>query len=245
MCPERVLDPSQVQTSVPVVAFSFGSWNFSIGRTPYTSRELAEHYDDRSASWQETIEWFGFEGAYRHLICQVLRHQKYQQSGRSLKVLDAGIGTGAMSSAFRAEFGQGFQLEGVDISEEMLREAAKHLNFKNLEKNLVVADITDLPFGDDCFDVVLVAHVVEHLAAPEIGLKELYRVLKPGGLLICSMTRRSAFGMFVQLLWRTHQVSMSRALGWLRGAGFEDVRALPMEKGSAARSCSIGYAGRK
>lgn len=245
MCPECVPKQGGVQASVPVVSFSFGSWHFSLGRTPFKSRELAKHYDERSASWQKTIERFGFEGAYRHLICRVLRQQRYRLDWHSLRVLDAGIGTGAMTSAFHAELGRGFQLDGVDISEEMLRVASKHLQFKNIEKTLAIADITDLPYDDDCFDVVLVAHVVEHLAIPETGFDELYRVLKPGGLLICSMTRRSAFGAFVQLLWRTHQVGISRALGWLRGAGFRDVRALPMEKGSAARNCSIGYVGRK
>jgi SAM-dependent methyltransferase len=45
----------------------------------------------------------------------------------------------------------------------------------------VKADITDLPFPDDSFDVILCSHVLEHVVEDRKGMRELYRVLKPGG----------------------------------------------------------------
>jgi len=45
----------------------------------------------------------------------------------------------------------------------------------------VKADITDLPFDDNGFDVVLCNHVLEHIPADRKAMAELYRVMKPGG----------------------------------------------------------------
>lgn len=46
---------------------------------------------------------------------------------------------------------------------------------------MVKADITDLPWSDDSFDVILYSHVLEHVVADRKAMSELYRVLKPGG----------------------------------------------------------------
>lgn len=45
----------------------------------------------------------------------------------------------------------------------------------------VKADICDLPFGDNAYDVILCNHVLEHITDDTQAMKELYRVLKPGG----------------------------------------------------------------
>lgn len=46
----------------------------------------------------------------------------------------------------------------------------------------VKADICDLPFGDDTFDIVFCNHVLEHIPDDTKAMQELYRVLKPGGM---------------------------------------------------------------
>jgi predicted SAM-dependent methyltransferase len=46
---------------------------------------------------------------------------------------------------------------------------------------MVKADITDLPFPDDSFDVILCSHVLEHVVEDRAAMRELYRVLRPGG----------------------------------------------------------------
>ena len=45
----------------------------------------------------------------------------------------------------------------------------------------VKADICDLPFADDSFDIILCNHVLEHIPDDRKAMKELYRVMKPGG----------------------------------------------------------------
>ena len=105
--------------------------------------------------------------------------------------------------------------------------------------------MTALPYADDTFDVVLMAHVLEHIGDPQAALAELYRVLKPGGIIITSITRRSSAGAYIQFVWRTHQVSICCALEWLRGGGFEAARAVPFKRDTLARRFSVGYVGRK
>jgi SAM-dependent methyltransferase len=49
------------------------------------------------------------------------------------------------------------------------------------ERATVKADITALPFADDSFDVILCSHVLEHIVDDRKAMRELYRVLRPGG----------------------------------------------------------------
>jgi predicted SAM-dependent methyltransferase len=46
---------------------------------------------------------------------------------------------------------------------------------------MVKMDITDIKYGDDCFDVIICNHVLEHIPGDRKAMSELYRVLKPGG----------------------------------------------------------------
>jgi SAM-dependent methyltransferase len=50
---------------------------------------------------------------------------------------------------------------------------------------MVRADLTALPFGDESFDLVLCNHVLEHIPDDRAAMRELRRVLAPGGLLVC------------------------------------------------------------
>ena len=54
----------------------------------------------------------------------------------------------------------------------------------------VKADITNLPFNDDSFDIVFCNHVLEHIQDDTKAMKELYRVMKKGGMGDFSNTSR-------------------------------------------------------
>ncbi|MGW1071753.1 bifunctional 2-polyprenyl-6-hydroxyphenol methylase/3-demethylubiquinol 3-O-methyltransferase UbiG [Streptomyces sp. NPDC002537] len=75
--------------------------------------------------------------------------------------------------------GKGYRLVGVDLSAMSLREALRH-GFDEV----VQADITDLPFEDESFDVVTAGQCLEHVPDPFAVVKELCRVLRPGGTLV-------------------------------------------------------------
>lgn len=230
---------------IPVWSRSLGSWTFSLGRKPFEAHELEGHYDRESDTWHATISRLGFEGAYADLIGRVLSSTPVRPANQVLQVLDAGIGTGAMSAAFADSYAGPIALTGIDVSVDMLKQAKQHLNHSQLSARFLQADVNGLPFADNTFDVILVAHVLEHMADPRQSLAELHRVLRPGGTLIACVTQRSSSGAYIQLKWRTHRVDTSTARGWLWDCGFTSVTAFPFPKGSNARRLSCGYVGRK
>ncbi len=95
----------------------------------------------------------------------------------ALRILDAGCGTGGNLVALNR---LGYTV-GVDLSEEALYFSKQ----RNINK-LVEGSISDLPFEDNCFDVLLSVDVLYHQQVKDdvIALQELFRVLKKEGLLI-------------------------------------------------------------
>ncbi|MDR0505149.1 MAG: class I SAM-dependent methyltransferase [Bifidobacteriaceae bacterium] len=98
------------------------------------------------------------------------------------RVLDLAGGTGTSAIAL-AELGA--NVVCADRSAGMLAVAAK----RAVPAALVLADATDLPFVDETFDVVTVSFGLRNLADPLAGLREMWRVTKPGGrLVICEFS---------------------------------------------------------
>jgi demethylmenaquinone methyltransferase/2-methoxy-6-polyprenyl-1,4-benzoquinol methylase len=94
------------------------------------------------------------------------------------RVLDACCGTGDLALA---DAQAGGRVTGVDFSEEMLARAER----KAPEFDWVQADVSALPFPDASFEAVTVGFGIRNLADLEGGLRELARVLVPGGKLGC------------------------------------------------------------
>jgi demethylmenaquinone methyltransferase/2-methoxy-6-polyprenyl-1,4-benzoquinol methylase len=92
-------------------------------------------------------------------------------------VLDVACGTGDMVLELQKH---GCTVTGVDLSEEMLAIAKRKVE-NGMWK---VADAEHLPFPDDSFDAVTCAFGVRNFVHLEQGLKEMLRVLKPGGRMV-------------------------------------------------------------
>jgi demethylmenaquinone methyltransferase/2-methoxy-6-polyprenyl-1,4-benzoquinol methylase len=94
------------------------------------------------------------------------------------RVLDVCCGTGDLALAGREAGGD---VTGLDFSERMLARARR----KSDAIEWVRGDATALPFSDEAFDAVTVGFGVRNLEDMESGLRELARVLRPGGRLGC------------------------------------------------------------
>jgi len=110
------------------------------------------------------------------------------------RVLDMGAGGGRHAFAVAR---RGADVVALDMSEKDLREVQEMFGALQLEGEVppgataqaVRGDAYRLPFTDACFDRVIAAEVLEHLPADTDAMAELFRVLKPGGLIAVTVPR--------------------------------------------------------
>lgn len=103
-----------------------------------------------------------------------------QMIGPGDEVLECACGTGAISAAIAPACAR---LVATDYSDGMLAQARKKLA-KRSNVTVEQADITALPYADDSFDVTVAGNVIHLLPDPEQALRELARVVRPGGTII-------------------------------------------------------------
>ncbi|SMF47185.1 class I SAM-dependent methyltransferase [Streptomyces sp. Amel2xC10] len=97
------------------------------------------------------------------------------------RVLDAGCGTGRALTPLRAAVGPTGVVVGLDLTPAMLEAAVRA--GRDRDGRLLLADVAALPLRSGSFDAVFGAGLVSHLADPTENLRELARVVRPGGTL--------------------------------------------------------------
>lgn len=116
-------------------------------------------------------------------------------------VLECACGTGAIAAAIAPACAR---VVATDFSEGMLKQARKKLaRFPHVV--VEQADITDLHYADDSFDAVVAGNVIHLLPEPGEALKELKRVVRPGGTIIVPtyvIPKKRAHTMFLKLISR-------------------------------------------
>jgi SAM-dependent methyltransferase len=125
---------------------------------------------------------------------------------RGKRVLDYGCGAGENTTALAA---RGADVTGLDLSHDLIKLADERLGLHGQEAEFVVGSCHDIPLADESVDVVFGMAILHHLDL-ELAAREVWRVLKPGGLAIFSEpTRDSATLRFVRRLipWQPQDVS--------------------------------------
>lgn len=112
----------------------------------------------------------------------LLHHDTVYPAGA--KVLEAGCGIGAQT-VILAKNNPDAEITSIDISQESLEKARENVEEKGIKNvRFLQADVFSLPFEDNSFDHIFVCFVLEHLQDPEEALKNLKKVLRPGGTII-------------------------------------------------------------
>ncbi|WP_299729228.1 class I SAM-dependent methyltransferase [uncultured Tateyamaria sp.] len=206
---------------------------------------MARRYDAASRKWHHITRRYGLAAAYRKSLIASGVAAALEEVGPQSEVLDCGIGSGALSIALNSIIADTPNIHGIDLSSKMLARAASEMQLTGLMPDLRQADILSMPFADASFDVVMAAHVIEHLPDPQLALKEMVRVLKPGGMLLLCTVRRSAFGVLIQMRWQTWAISESQGIAWLRECHLDDIGFQPVNLGAFAGQASTAFWARR
>lgn len=97
---------------------------------------------------------------------------------RQKDVLEIGVGLGSDHQKF-AEYGA--NLTGIDLTDRAIEHAKYRFKLLNLNSNLRVGDAEKLDFKDSSFDLVYSWGVIHHSPDTPTAVKEIHRVLRPGG----------------------------------------------------------------
>lgn len=135
-----------------------------------TELSKTAHRYDRGARFYDAMnspmEWFGVMRMRRRLFARARG-----------AVLEAGVGTGRNIDVYPP----GTTLTGIDLSARMLARAARRARALGRAIGLQRADVQRLPFPDATFDTATATCVFCSVPDPVAGLRELRRVVKPGG----------------------------------------------------------------
>ena len=144
-----------------------------------------------------------------------------------VKILDVGSGEGYLHHFLSDLVTEFWGIECDETRFQTCQSMGYQMNNFNVEKQ-------PFPYENDFFDAVVASHIIEHLYHPEIALKELYRVLKPGGVIIIGVPMQPWLvskilhlkeKLFPTVWWGHHQFfCMSSLRKFLHNLQVEDIR---------------------
>ena len=150
-------------------------------------------------AWYEAPQALQWRGPFRHHLSKRRAYvdgilSAYAEANpRPLTALDIGCGDGMHLGWLR---GYAAELYGSDYNVTRLLRARD----LNQARRVFMADITNYPVRDNVFDVIFFNHVLEHIRDDATALAEVYRILKPGGLLLLGTPNEGVW--FWQLAYR-------------------------------------------
>ena len=147
----------------------------------------------------ETEYWW-FVGR-RALIARLLDATRPFIENDAPQLVDIGCGTGANLPMLREAIGPKGAVFGLDFSPLALQWARSEGGIEDGQIHLSQGDALALPLRDNCADIVTMLDVLEHLSDDGTALREVQRILKPGGALVLSVPA-------YQHLWSAHDEAL-------------------------------------
>jgi ubiquinone/menaquinone biosynthesis C-methylase UbiE len=152
------------------------------------------HVDaDRFVQWYDEMARSRFANAFAYGRAKIdrLLDECFKTLHPGARVLDVGCGTGEYVQRANE---LGLSASGIEPAEAMRKAASE----KNPGSTILNGVATELPFPDGTFDLVICIEVLRYLHSADNrqALREMYRVLKPGGILFLTMVNRYALDGF-------------------------------------------------
>ncbi len=163
------------------------------------------------------------------------------------RVLDLAGGTGDLARAFARKVGASGLVVHTDINHDMLRVGRDRLIDEGLVLPTVLCDAEKLPFPDASFDTVSVAFGLRNMTHKDVALREMARVLRPGGRLLVLEFSRVAAPLSRAYDWYSFSV-LPRLGQWVAGDGesyrylAESIRVHPDQEALKSMMKDCGFA---
>lgn len=189
--------------------------------TSYYSQVAGEINDEK---FKEEFDRYTYTHTWNNSIRIIFENAGIKDGS---KILDAGCGWGRLLLGVLEKF-NGLNVTALDFQEAAIERGQKLIGNESRDNKIqwVQGDIQKLDFEDNHFDAIYSARVFQHLNNPEIGAKELFRILKPGGkLLIFVQNKICPFNMkYYSRLYSPNQVKH-----WFDGIDVVDMKVRSMD----------------
>jgi ubiquinone/menaquinone biosynthesis C-methylase UbiE len=162
---------------------------------------IKEKYDREVSQYDEI---FQTKGGKHFIKKKLLKAESYGFIKKGQNVLEIGSATGVFSFEYEK---YDINLTAIDLSPENIKWAKNKAANKNSSIEFQVADVEILPFPDNYFDGILSFSTLRYVPNIDLALKEIYRVLKPGGYIIIDFPNKKCpwfGGLKKKVLGREH-----------------------------------------
>lgn len=150
----------------------YKSINFNIGIYLMNENNLSEFKNAQRAAWAH------FAPLEATTIIPAALLIEFAEVDAHQKILDVGCGTGVVAITAASK---GAKVFGLDLSPVLLEHAKKNSDLAKTEIEFLEGDAENLPYPNNAFDVVLSQFGHMFAPNPEVAIREMLRVLKPGG----------------------------------------------------------------
>jgi ubiquinone/menaquinone biosynthesis C-methylase UbiE len=223
------MDPSYAEpreTRVPSAGLRGLIESKDPARRPFAEyrHDIRKHYDGLPGAMTAVT---GLLTGHEALAGRLIRPAGFDVRGCK-RILDAGCGNGRYTRFLLRQADEEALVTAFDYSQQMLRRARLRLQSDRVTQ--VAADLTRLPYANGCFDAIICGWVLEHLPDPSPGLRELARVLCPGGKLLLMATEDTLNGAVCSRLWHCRTYNRAELRKVAEGCGFRWARELWFSK---------------
>lgn len=134
-----------------------------------------------------------------------------------MKVLDCATGTGDLAFEFKRAVGSNGQVTGLDFSPQMISLAKRKSQDSNCAAEFMIGDVLSLPFADNSFNIASIAFGIRNVDDPVAGIREMARVVSPGGKVAVLEFGQPDSAVFARLYrWYSNRVIPTIG-GWVTG----------------------------
>ena len=179
-------------------------------------------YGGQSEGWSDDLAMLQDESGGRHFMEDATRTQAINQLHRHLPpgrvaIMEVGCSGGYFIRLLAATFPEAVVV-GADYPLAFITRLAETLD----DIPLIQFDLTVCPLPDNAFDAVILLQVIEHIEDHEAAMRQLFRIVKPGGVILLEVPAgRHLYDAFDEYVGHFRRYDMAGLTALVQNAGFE------------------------